>query len=111
MLWKKKSSPAIPPERIRAVVFGTTRFSLRPRSERTATWVDCEINWEGGLSGANGILMDISDTGARVRFFHRGFMPVEVRIIAPRLRLNRRARVVRRDETDIGLKFIDDETV
>jgi len=53
--------------------------------------------------------MDISDTGARVRFFHRGVMPDTVRIIAPRLRLNRRARVVRRDETDIGLQFIDDE--
>jgi len=109
MFRKKSSSPVIPAERIRAVVSGSAKLSVRRRSERAAIWVDCEISWAGSLRGENGILMDISDTGARVRFFHRGVMPDTVRIIAPRLRLNRRARVVRRDETDIGLQFIDDE--
>ncbi len=108
MFRKKKPSATISSDRIRAALSGTTRLTLRPRSERAATWADCEICWDGSLRGENGILMDISDTGARVRFFHRGIMPEEVRIIVPRLGLNRRASVVRRDETDIGLHFIDE---
>jgi hypothetical protein len=107
MFRKKKPSPAISADRIRAVLGDGTKIVYHPRKERAATWADCEISWDGS-GGEHGILMDISESGARVRFAHRGVMPKRVRIAVPRLGLKRQAEVVRVDETDVGLRFLDD---
>jgi len=106
MFRKKKSSPAISPDRVRAVVGEGDTLSYHPRKERAATWADCEISWDGGSE--HGILMDVSETGARVRFAHRGILPRHVRIAVPRLGLKRPVEVVRVDGSDVGLRFLDD---
>jgi len=108
MFRKKKTSPAISADRIRAVLGEGTKIVYHPRKERAATWADCEISWDGSGGGEQGILMDISESGARVRFAHRGVMPKRVRIAVPRLGLKRLAEVVRVDETDVGLRFLND---
>lgn len=78
---------------------------IRPRARRKTTWAECHLSWTpDGL--AHGIVMDYSDTGVRVRFNTRCALPSEVVLSSPRLRLKRTARVVRRDDVDVGFTFV-----
>lgn len=107
-MFRKKNAPKISIDRIQSVLKAGAGPVKRPRAEREGTWADCELHWYGA-GGVNGVLMDVSDTGARVRFVHRGALPGRVRLTCARLKLNRTAEVVRRDGTDVGLKFVDDD--
>lgn len=107
MFGKKKSKLQISTDRIQSAIKQAVP-AKRPRSERESTWAECELSWFG-TSGVDGILMDLSETGARVRFVHRSAIPRRVRLVAPRLKVDREAEVVRRDDSDVGLRFIDED--
>ena len=83
---------------------------LRPRKDnrraiRKGVWCVCAVSFEGGEL-REGIILDISKTGARIRFRSRGTMPPMVRIKATRIGLNRFARVVWQTAFDAGLEFV-----
>ncbi len=107
-MFGKKKAPTISQERLQKAIrkpTATVRLTRIERARREEAWAPCQITWPLGPV-IEGILMDHSETGARVRFRHRGVMPTEIRLICPRLRIDRMASVVRRDTTDIGLHFI-----
>lgn len=83
---------------------------LRPRSEqrkaaRKGVWCVCTIYYTGGEQ-REGIILDVSKTGARIRFRSRGTLPPVVKIKASRIGLNRFARVAWQTTFDAGLEFI-----
>ena len=55
-----------------------------------------------------GIILDVSKTGVRLRFRSRGTLPTIVKIKASRIGLNRFARVVWQSTFDAGLEFNPD---
>ena len=86
---------------------------LRPPSEkrrgaRKGIWCVCSILTEAG-DIREGIILDVSKTGARVRFRSRGTLPRVVKIKASRIGLNRYARVVWQSTFDAGFEFIPDK--
>lgn len=85
---------------------------LRPRSEkrrgeRKGIWCVCSVLNEAGQA-REGIILDVSKTGVRVRFRSRGTLPRVVKIKASRIGLNRYARVVWQSTFDAGFEFIPD---
>jgi hypothetical protein len=83
---------------------------IRPRTEarramRKGIWCVCTVYSESGAS-REGIILDVSKTGARIRFRDRGTLPPIVKIKASRIGLNRFARVVWQSTFDAGLDFI-----
>jgi hypothetical protein len=88
---------------------------LRPLSEkrriaRKDLWCVCLIETKGGEK-REGVIIDVSKTGARVRFRSRGKLPRVVRIKASRIGLRRFARVVWQSTFDAGLEFVSDHKV
>ena len=85
---------------------------LRPsinnrRGPRKGVWCVCAIETRGG-EAREGVIVDISKTGARVRFRSRGALPQVVRIKASRIGLSRFARVVCLSDYDAGLECVPD---
>jgi len=83
---------------------------LRPRAEnrgmpRKGVWCVCSVYTEGGAA-REGIILDVSKSGARIRFRNRGTLPEIVKIKASRIGLNRFARVAWQTTFDAGLEFI-----
>ncbi|MEM7329780.1 MAG: PilZ domain-containing protein [Pseudomonadota bacterium] len=83
---------------------------LRPRTDnrratRKGIWCVCSVYSESGAV-REGIILDVSKTGARIRFRDRGTLPPIVKIKASRVGLNRFARVVWQTTFDAGLEFI-----
>ncbi|MEM0986401.1 MAG: PilZ domain-containing protein [Pseudomonadota bacterium] len=104
MFGRKK--PTVSTERIAAV--SKPRQSVRPRqhrAKRAASWAECQLIWPPN-GGVFGVVMDISETGARVRFKYRQATPPIVTLVCPKLKLRRAVEVVRQDGTDVGLRFI-----
>jgi len=55
------------------------------------------------------VLIDLSDTGARIRFRTRGMLSGIVKLKSSRHQIDREARVVWKDMYDAGLEFLDVE--
>lgn len=72
---------------------------------RKGIWCVCTVYSESGAA-REGIILDVSKTGARIRFRNRGTLPPIVKIKASRIGLNRFARVVWQSTFDAGLDFI-----
>ena len=79
--------------------------SRKPRAVRDDTYVECAVSTGPGHL-ERGIVVDVSETGARIRFYSRWTLPGRVRISAPRLGLDREAEVVWQDFNEAGLKFL-----
>jgi len=75
------------------------------QAARKAIWCECSLG-SSGSDARKAVIMDVSETGVRVRFHTRGSLPVQVRIRAGRIGLNRMARVVWQTVSDAGLEFI-----
>jgi hypothetical protein len=75
------------------------------RAERDDAYVECLVS-TGGRHAEKGVIVDISETGARIRFNHRSTLPETVRLKALRLKLDRPAQVIWRDFNEVGLKFL-----
>ncbi len=88
---------------------------LRPgtdnrRVSRKDLWCVCVVETKGGEL-REGVIIDVSKTGARVRFRSRGKLPRIVRIKASRIGLKRFARVVWQSAFDAGLEFVPDRKI
>lgn len=75
------------------------------RALRKGTWCVCQIMTREGAV-REGVILDVSQTGARIRFRDRGELPRIVKIKASRIGLHRFARVVWQRTPDAGIEFI-----
>lgn len=71
-------------------------------------WCFCTILADRRAS-RDAILLGISETHARIRFRDRALLPKTLRIKAPRMGLNRSARVTWQTTFDAGLKFDEED--
>ena len=88
---------------------------LRPaannrRGTRKDLWCVCAVESKGG-EVREGVIVDISKSGARIRFRSRGTLPGVVRVKASRIGLKRFARVVWQSTFDAGLEFVPDNQI
>lgn len=108
MFGKKKTS--IPKDRLNRVIGRTedeapnAEPASQPRAVRETAWATCRLTWTGGSD--SGVLLDISKTGARVRFNHRPSLPAVVRLHVNAQSIKVDAEVVRVDDVDVGLRFL-----
>ena len=80
------------------------------RGIRKGIWCVCTVYSEGGAA-REGIILDVSKSGARSRFRTRGTLPTIVKIKASRIGLNRFARVVWQSTFDAGIEFVPDHKI
>lgn len=55
---------------------------------------------------ADGVCIDVSETGALIRFRHKNVMPAHLRLSCPRLNLNCDCEIVRQDGLDVSVRFL-----
>lgn len=101
----RKKKPKISEERMNRALGKKPEQGETSRAPREAAWATCRVSWGGGQGDA-GIVLDISDTGARVRFNHRPSLPQFVHLDIASQSISVEAEVVRIDGTDIGLRFV-----
>lgn len=115
-LFRKKSSgntPSIDLNRVRKAASSppvnvpkVPKAKIGRRYKRKDAWAVCRVHL-GEDAFREGIILDLSDGGARVRFRSRGSLPAYVRLSCSRLGVNREAYVVWQDVFDAGLQFVD----
>ncbi len=101
---KTSSAPKLP------IVRSKSKYAEQRRAGRKGIWCVCVISSDASQL-REAIILDVSKTGARVRFRSRGNLPAEIRIKASRIGLNRRAKVVWQTGFDAGLEFIPDASL
>ena len=76
------------------------------RSERSPRWAECAVTYPGGYQ-REGVVLDMSVTGARVRFRTQSSMPQWVLINIAKLNIEQRAEVVWQTDHECGLRFVE----
>ncbi len=74
------------------------------RSARSPRWAECVVTYPGGYR-REGVVLDLSATGARVRFRSQSNMPEWVLVTIAKLDIERRAQVVWQTDHECGLHF------
>lgn len=81
------------------------RARRSPRADRQSTWATCVLVWEPKRR-EEGICIDISESGARIRFRNKVFLPPNFHFVSSKLGINAPAEFVRQDGFDISIRFI-----
>ncbi|MEL6829775.1 MAG: PilZ domain-containing protein [Pseudomonadota bacterium] len=84
--------------------------SKHPRAPRSETWAVLSAKFQTG-EVREGVIVNLSKTGARIRFHTRAAVPAKMIIKCPRYRLHRPARLVWQSGFDIGVQFFDPSVV
>ena len=84
--------------------------SKHPRAPRAETWAVVTAKFQTGEI-REGVVVNLSKTGARIRFHTRSAVPGKMIIKCPRYRIHRPARLVWQAGFDIGVQFFDPSTV
>lgn len=108
-----KKPPPISKDRLAAVLGSDTgangsgnRPRLKmPRADRQSTWSRCVLVWEPS-SREEGICLDISETGARIRFTHKVYLPERFNFVSSKLGINVPAEYIRHDLYDVVIRFV-----
>ncbi|MEM6535817.1 MAG: PilZ domain-containing protein [Pseudomonadota bacterium] len=79
----------------------------RRKYRRRDAWAVCNVISREGHR-VDGVLLNLSESGARVRFRSRSSLPNVVRLSSSRYKINRIAHVVWQDTYDAGLHFVDE---
>jgi hypothetical protein len=94
------SSQPIPVEA--AQTFGQ---SNKRRAPRKKIWAPCQLTWPpNGLVRA--ICIDVSETGARLRFSHKVVLVDRFRLSCPSLNLDHDCQIIRQDGFDASVRFV-----
>ncbi|WP_084397932.1 PilZ domain-containing protein [Henriciella aquimarina] len=80
------------------------------RSQRQHLWVPCSLSWPPGVV-AEGICLDISASGARIRNRKTMHVPTRFHFHCVRLGIDAPARLVRQDGVDIAIQFEEKQPV
>ena len=75
------------------------------RSPRRKIWAQCRLTWMPNGS-ADGMCVDVSETGALIRFGNKQVVPALLRLSCPRFNLNCDCEVIRQDGLDVSVRFI-----
>ncbi len=75
-----------------------------PRADRKSTWATCVLVWEP-KGREEGVCVDISETGARIRFRNKVTLPEEFFFVSSKLGINFPAEFIRQDGTDVAIRF------
>lgn len=78
----------------------------RRKAKRQDAWAVCSVISREGHR-VDGVMLNLSTSGARVRFRSRSSLPEVVRLSSSRYKVNRLAEVIWQDTYDAGLHFID----
>lgn len=116
MVFSKKPGNSVNIDRVRQMPLKRREFvvpapeiarpkQVTPRLPRKDMWCVCTVETKGG-EVREGVIMDVSKSGARVRFRSKCRLPNVVRIKASRIGLRRFAQIVWRQGFDIGIKFL-----
>jgi hypothetical protein len=74
------------------------------KSPREKVWAACRLIWPPN-GHADGVCIDVSNTGARIRFSHKIIVPGRLTLICARLGLNRECEIIRQDGFDAVVRF------
>ena len=74
------------------------------RAERSNSFMEVYVITEYGYK-RQGVALDVSDTGARIRFHTSESMPPRIRLKIPKLKIDRSADVVWHKGIDVGVRF------
>ena len=99
---KKKSRNKAPVQTVKVPDL-PTELRFAPRRD---TFADMKLQTSSGRD-LKGIVLDVSQTGARLRFVAADSLTEMVRIDVPRLNLRKRARVRWKTRTDVGVEFLN----
>lgn len=112
-MFGKKNTP-VSKERLQAALRGTASesgavpdmktYRRRPRADRQSTWATCVLVWEP-KGREEGICIDISESGAKIRFSHKVFLPSKFFFVSSKLGINSPAEFVRQDGHDVAIRF------
>lgn len=111
MVFGKKPTP-VSKERLSAALRAPAAAELPqlqrgrrvPRADRQSTWATCVLVWEP-KGREEGVCIDISETGARIRFRAKVFLPAEFNFVSSKLGINAPAVFVRQDGYDVSIRF------
>lgn len=98
-----------PPARIIPLAVPVTRSGNDRVVSRRQIVCACALYSESEMM-RDAVIVDISQSGARVHFQIKGLLPRYLRVEAIKVKLNRRARVVWQDTHSAGLQFIPPPT-
>lgn len=110
MAFGKKPGTPISPERLSAALRNTAPadqpkiIRRTPRADRQATWATCVLVWEP-KGREEGVCIDISETGARIRFRNKPMIPGKFFFVSAKLGINTPAEFVRQDGYDVAIHF------
>lgn len=76
-----------------------------PRADRKSTWATCVLVWEP-RGREEGVCVDISETGARIRFRNKPMIPGKFHFVSAKLGINFPAEFIRQDGNDIAIRFV-----
>ncbi len=83
----------------------TSRHSNKRKASRKNIWAPCQLTWPpNGLVRA--ICIDVSDTGARLRFSHKIVLVDRFRLSCPVLNLDHDCEIIRQDGFDASVRFV-----
>ena len=105
-----KKPPAVSQERLSAALRTTVpneqiKSTRRaPRANRESTWATCVLVWEP-KGREEGVCIDISATGARLRFHHKVMLPARFHFVSAKLGINAPAEFIRQDGNDVAIRF------
>lgn len=106
-----KKPPAVSQERLSAALRTTAPNDLAkstrrgPRANRESTWATCVLVWEP-KGREEGVCVDISVTGARIRFRNKVIVPARFFFVSAKLGINSPAEFVRQDGNDVAIRFV-----
>jgi hypothetical protein len=75
------------------------------KSPREKVWAPCRLIWPPN-GRADGVCIDVSETGARIRFSHKIIVPDHLTMICARHGLNTECEIVRQDGFDAAVRFL-----
>ena len=75
------------------------------KSLRRKIWAPCRLTWMPNGS-ADGMCVDVSDTGALIRFGNKHVVPARLRLSCPRFNLNCDCEIIRQDGLDVSVRFL-----
>lgn len=82
-----------------------SRITDKRKSPRRKIWAPCRLTWMPHGS-ADGMCVDVSETGALIRFRNKHVVPSHLRLSCPRLNLNCDCEIVRLDGLDVSVRFL-----
>ena len=83
------------------------RREAAPHPLRARTFLKCIVYYDNRRASIEGIVRDLSDTGARIVFTTLVTMPDNVEVYIPQKQVTWPAQVRRRDGHEIGVSFQD----